>query len=295
MPAASPWYFAPSTIASRSKADAACTGMRSGSNVTLPMSTSAATTDPSASRETVTRRRPAAVSTSNSSPRSEPALAATHARQRTPLPLISARPPSAFSSVIVQSRTVAAGADRDEAVGADAAVAVAERRDHDRVERGLGRIERDLHQEVVPRRVELGEREIGHGAAASTGAARPVARVPTPTRPDRADLAPCRYPPDARVAAEPDALAPGESTGPAHGRVAARRRAADLARRGARAPPCSRSPPAPYGKGRARQGRGPRRRARGAHVVEAVGDPRRPSSDGCDLEPDIDTEIAGGP
>ena len=81
-----------------------------------------------------------------------------------PLPLISARPPSAFTSVIVQSAPSSPGPDRDEPVGADAAVPVAQRRHHDRVELGFDRIERELHQEVVAGRVQLREPEVGHDA-----------------------------------------------------------------------------------------------------------------------------------
>ena len=76
--------------------------------MTAPMSTSAAITSPIG----VPRRaRPPAGRRRYRRPARRrdpsPARAATHARQRMPLPLISAAPPSAFSRVIVQSAPLA--------------------------------------------------------------------------------------------------------------------------------------------------------------------------------------------
>ena len=107
-----------------------------------------------------TSRRPRACAPAARRPCRCPARAANAARQRMPLPLISASPPSALRSVI---RAVGPGrrlgrTDGDDAVGADPPVAVAQGHDLGRRECGLepGATRRG-DEEVVAGGVELRE------------------------------------------------------------------------------------------------------------------------------------------
>ena len=156
MPAASPWYVVPSTIASRSNGDVGV------DRDLIGLERDAAHVD--VGRDHVARRVALDRHVRGDRPRCRRRARRRGAgrRGRRPTPGSARRcrssrprPPSAFTSVIEQSAPSRPGPDRDEPVGADAAVAVAQRRHDDRVELGLDRVERDLHEEVVAGRVQL--------------------------------------------------------------------------------------------------------------------------------------------
>ena len=138
-----------------------------------------------------------------------------------PLPLISATPPSALCSVIVQSAPSVPGPSSDQAVGADAAVAVAERGDVAASSSAPARVERDRTRKSLP--VACSLESAGHAARRcrlQLARTRRAASV--------ADFAAVAEPGDPRVAPEPHALAAGELPGAARRPGRARRRATGI-------------------------------------------------------------------
>ena len=219
MPAASPRYVAPWTRPRGRTALGASSGIAAGSNVTGPMSTVAAATTPSARRD---RGRPSAgrrrcrrrAGRARRGPsRARDPGEAAHRRCRSSRRCRRRRCRASSS----QSAPSAPGPTMMQAVGADAAVAVAERRDERAVAAASSGVERGRHQEVVAGGVEL--RELGHRADASPASS--IARTAA-SRPS--DFARGAEPGDPGIAPEPHALAAGELAGAASRPRRARRR-----------------------------------------------------------------------
>ena len=160
------------------------------------------------SRVSSTWRRPPPVSTMSVPSAPRPSRAATHASVRMPLPLISAMPPSALKSSISASAPSVPGLHDDQAVGADAGVAVAERGAPAREvhgHSGVRRAEPRPHEEVVAGGVQLGQPDGSHALQLARRAGRTEHGFSG--RPE---------PADAGVAPEPHALAAGELPGAHH-------------------------------------------------------------------------------
>ena len=228
-------------------------------------------------RATVTVRRPASVAMGTSGPSPGSASSSAWARQRMPLPLISARDPSALRSSIRIGRAVARRrrGGPDEAVGADARVPVAQGARQVGVE-GVGGVGVEQDEEVVAQAVVLRETHVGVQSARRRPVCGPVS--PTPPAPP-APSSRRRPPPRARPAGWPGrrprrASGSGDrggTTTPAAGRSGGcggrpgrgRRRAARRPPRGTPAPG-SPAPGGPCGTGPAgrRAGARPRRGSR---------------------------------
>ncbi len=141
------------------------------------MSTVACVTTPAASRARARPwRRPPPVSTTSVPSAPRPSRAATHASVRMPLPLISAIAAVGVVEEHLGVGAVVAGLHDDQAVGADAGVAVAERARlvvGDRVSRRV-RTEPRPHEEVVAGGVQLGQPDGSHALQLASRAGRTV-------------------------------------------------------------------------------------------------------------------------
>ena len=141
-----------------------------------------------------------------------------------PLPLISARLPSALNSSIITSvRSPPAWTRRDpqQAVGADAAMAVAQRARASRAGDGAGAVEVEQDEEVVAEAVVLGQPHAAQVCPSRRRARHDLLERCSASSGSDVGVEPV----DAGIAAEPRPLAAGELPGAAHGVVERPRRA----------------------------------------------------------------------